>query len=239
MGIAVGALQFLMEEGAARPWSGEVLTLGRQLTAVTRRACARVARESGLPTHTRKTVCDDDDILSDVELFEELGFSRLLALDANPYEKPDIVHDLNHAEIPQDLIGRFDLVFDGGTLEHVFDVANALRTVCRFTKPGGRVVHLNPLSNCVDHGFYSFSPILFADFYAANNWVIRRLAIARFECDPATDPWEIRDYRPDEFSRLGALPSGTHFLLTCVESKSDSTYEVVPQQSYYAQVWTE
>ena len=147
------------------------------------------------------------------ELFEELGFVGLLALDANPYEKPDIVHDLNHAEIPEDLIGRFDLVFDGGTLEHVFDVANALRTVCRFTKPGGRVVHLNPLSNCVDHGFYSFSPILFADFYAANNWVIRRLAIARFECDPATDPWEIRDYRPDEFPAT-RCPSFRHSLLT-------------------------
>jgi SAM-dependent methyltransferase len=131
------------------------------------------------------------------------------------------------------------LVFDGGTLEHVFDVANALRTVCRFTKPGGRVVHLSPLSNCVDHGFYSFSPIFFTDFYAANNWIIRRLAIARFERDPATDPWEIRDYRPDDFLRLGALPEGTYFLLTCVESKSDSTYEVVPQQSYYTKVWGE
>ena len=237
MGIAIGALRFLMEEGVARPWSGQVLTLGRQLTAVTAGASTRLAREAGFAARPWGDARDDNDNLSDVQLFAGLGFDRLLALDANLYEKPDIVHDLNRAEIPENLSGRFDLVFDGGTLEHVFDVASALRAVCRFTKPGGRVVHLSPLSNCVDHGFYSFSPILFRDFYAANNWIIRRLATARFEHEPASDPWEIRDYQPDDFARLGALATGTYFLLTCVESKMNSTCEAVPQQSYYTQVW--
>jgi SAM-dependent methyltransferase len=226
-----------MEEGGLRPWSGQVLTLGRQLTAVAADAFVPLARELGYVPRSWKNPGDRHGVLSDLELFEGLGFDRLLALDANAYEKPDVVHDLNHAEIPLDLAGQFDLVFDGGTLEHVFDVANALRTVCRFTKSGGRVVHVSPLSNCVDHGFYSFSPTLFVDFYTANNWIIRRLAVARFDRDPAGDPWEMRDYRPQDFAQLGALPAGTYFLLTCVESRSDSTFEVVPQQSYYGQVW--
>ena len=176
-------------------------------------------------------------VLSDRELFQRLGFDDLLALDANAYEEPDVVHDLNRADIAPALAGQFDLVFDGGTLEHVFDVANALRIICRFTKPGGRVVHVSPLSNCVDHGFYCFSPTLFVDFYSANNWIIRRLAVARFDRDPVSDAWEIQEYRPGKFAQLGALPPGTYFLLTCVESKSDSTFAVIPQQSHYSQVW--
>ncbi len=237
MGIAVGVLQFLMEEGVLRPWSGQVLTLGRQATAVDENSFVALADKLSYVARPLRVADERHGAISDQELFAGLGFDRLLALDANAYERPDVVCDLNKSEIPPQLIGRFDLVFDGGTLEHVFDVAQALRTVCRFTKPGGRVVHVSPLSNCVDHGFYSFSPTLFVDFYAANNWIIRRLAVARFDRDPVHDRWEIQDYRPRDFDQLGALSPGTYFLLTCVESKSDSTFEVVPQQSYYRQIW--
>ena len=239
MGIAVGALQFLMEEGAVRPWAGEVLTLGRQLTAVTADAFLDLARELGYSPPPQIHSVERHVVLSDRELFEGLGFGRLCALDASAYEKPEIVHDLNDTNISADLVGRFDLVFDGGTLEHVFNVASALRNVCRLTKRGGRIVHVSPLSNCVDHGFYSFSPTLFLDFYAANNWLVRRLAIARFDRDPVGDRWEVEEYRSSDFAQLGALPPGTYFLLTCAESQGNSTFDAVPQQSYYGQVWSD
>ena len=141
--------------------------------------------------------------------------------------------------MPASTHNSFDLIFDGGTLEHVFDVRTALRTICSMAKVGGRVVHVSPLSNCVDHGFYCFSPTLFADFYSANSWLIRRLATARFDLDPATDPWEIKDYNPDDFSRLGALEPGIYFTLACVESGANSTVDAIPQQSYYRKMWNQ
>lgn len=238
MGIAVGALDFLMAEGAARPWSGRVLTLGRQDTSVSGSDLCRVAVQLGVPLSPLvHRFADQPEALTDRQLFQALGFSSLSALDASLYEGADIAHDLNVREIPQGCERAFDLVFDGGTLEHVFDIPAALSVVAGMTRAGGRVIHLSPLSNCVDHGFYSFSPTLFADFYSVNGWLIRRIAVARFDDDPSKDPWTITDYQPEDFCRLGILDAGTYFLLTCVQSTLNSTGTVVPQQSYYRTAW--
>jgi len=238
MGIAVGALEFLMNEGAARPWTGHVLTLGRQDTSVSGSDLCRVAAEHKLTLPpSLQRLAEQSTALTDHQLFHALGFSSVSAMDANLYEGADIAHDLNKREIPPGCERAFDLVFDGGTLEHVFDVPAALSVVAGMTAAGGRVVHLSPLSNCVDHGFYSFSPTFFSDFYLANGWVIKRIAVARFDSDPSRDPWTLTDYRSEDFSRLGILDSGTYFLLTCVESTKSSTGTVVPQQSYYTTSW--
>ena len=238
MGIAVGALEFLMNEGIARPWSGRVLTLGRQDTSVSGSDLCRVAAEHSVTlSPSVHRLANQSTALTDRQLFHALGFSSLSALDASLYEGADIAHDLNKREVPAGCERAFDLVFDGGTLEHVFDVAAALSVVAGMTAAGGRVVHLSPFWNCVVHGFYSFSPTFFSDFYLANGWLIKRIAVARFDNDPATDPWTLTDYRPGDFSRLGSLDAGTYFLLTCVQSTERSTGTVVPQQSYYRTAW--
>ena len=148
-----------------------------------------------------------------------------------------MAHDLNEREIPAGCHRAFDLVFDGGTLEHVFDIPAALSVVAGMTAVGGRVVHLSPLSNCVDHGFYSFSPTFFADFYSTNQWVMRRMAVAPVDDEPSPDPWTLTDYRPEDFSRLGVLDAATYFFLTCVQSTANSTGTIIPQQSFYRTAW--
>lgn len=237
MGIALGALRFLMQEGAIRPWSGELLTLGRQDTSVTPADFHAVAHEVGFSIARSRMPADSTACLSDRQLFAGLGFDNVLALDANAHEGADILHDLNSAEVPIACSARFDLVLDGGTMEHVFDVAAVLRTICRMTRPGGRVVHISPLSNCADHGFYSFSPTLFADFYSTNNWLIRRLSVARFQRNPSSEPWAVLDYSPEQYGEMGALEPGTYYVLACVQSTHDSTFSAVPQQLYYRNLW--
>jgi SAM-dependent methyltransferase len=171
--------------------------------------------------------------VSDVWAFTALGFDTVSVLDANDYENPTFLHDLNSPRFPKALANAFDLVLDAGTLEHVFDVPTALRTLCQMTRPGGRIVHISPVSNCVDHGFYSFSPTLFADFYAANAFEILRLVIARFDKDPAGEEWQVEDYDPSVWGTIGAVESGSCFLVACVKRYLDSTWDKVPQQSYY------
>jgi hypothetical protein len=48
------------------------------------------------------------------ETFRALGASEVDSLDASEYEGATIVHDLNDP-LPQELTGRYTLVFDGGT----------------------------------------------------------------------------------------------------------------------------
>lgn len=229
MGLATGLMPFLMREGAQRPWSGDVLTLGRQNIAVSGSDLNRLNADASLRCLVQQPA-DSDVRLSDHQLFRALGFDQVFALDISAYESADFIVDLNAASVPSHLQERFDLVFDGGTLEHVFDIASALRNTCRMVKPGGRIMHIGPMSNCVDHGFYSFSPLLFANFYQANKWTIHRITVARFE--PGTDFWELTDYHPSNYGTLGQLGGGAYLVLVCVQASGESTFDVVPQQSF-------
>lgn len=62
-------------------------------------------------------------------------------------------------------------VFDLGTLEHVFDIGEGFRNVCRLLKPGGVVIHFSPIS-AYNHGLWNLTPQLFAGFYEVNDFEI-------------------------------------------------------------------
>ena len=216
MGIALSALRFLLDEGRKAAWHGNLLTLGRQDIAFSSVDLCRAAAEQGYALRSAEIASrhhGDRQHADDVSVFRALGFESVSVLDASEYENPTVVHDLNDPALPAPLLDSFDLVLDAGTLEHVFDIPCALRSICRMTRQGGRIIHISPASNCVDHGFYSFSPTLFADFYEVNGFDLRRMAIARFISDPVKENWEMRDYDPSAWGTIGALDSGTYFLL--------------------------
>lgn len=103
-------------------------------------------------------------------LFEAIcGGGEVHALDYSPYEGADIICDLNSCDLPDEYIGKFDLVIDGGTLEHVFNQNNAINNINRLVREGGYVYHMLPCSGWVDHGFYSYSPTFFEDVYTKEN----------------------------------------------------------------------
>jgi hypothetical protein len=60
------------------------------------------------------------------------------------------------------------MIFDGGTIEHVFDIRQVLDNIVRMLKINGCVVHL--CSYRMDHGFFALSPTLLYDFYAVNGF---------------------------------------------------------------------
>jgi hypothetical protein len=232
MGLAAGALPFILQEGAGLPWCGAALTLGRQDVGFGTHTLTQAAERH---RYGLRTVDDHSEAapLSDRQLFHRLGFDSLCVMDVNAYEGADVLLDLNARELPAEHLGRFDLVLDGGTLEHVFDVAQALRNLCRLVRVGGRILHISPMSNCADHGFYSFSPTLFQDFYAANAFEIRRIATVRLDERGPAGEWAYTPYRPGELGTLGALPAGAHFLMACVRRLPQSRSDVTPVQAYY------
>lgn len=99
--------------------------------------------------------------------FEALGIEEYLDMDKFDSDRPALLHDLNDP-VPGELHERFGLVFDGGTIEHIFDVKQVLSNVVAMLRPNGCVVHL--CSFALDHGFYAFSPVMYFDFYAANGF---------------------------------------------------------------------
>lgn len=243
MGIARGAIRVLMEEARRRPFAGSVMTLGRQDVFVTFEQLLHLggiaeydAPQPVEPEVTSSSEWAEQRFISDNCLLRYLGFSDIQSLDVSDYEGARWVVDLNAVDIPQGLLGAFDVVLDGGTLEHVFNVPNALRSIVRMLRPGGRVIHIAPSSNHMDHGFYMFSPTLFADYYSANGFALEKLQIVRYTEPILTSTWTISDYpigNPVAL-RVGQLDSAL-YAIVCIATKGPaSSGESVPQQSFYS-----
>ncbi|MBR0894725.1 hypothetical protein JQ616_07170 [Bradyrhizobium tropiciagri] len=166
--------------------------------------------------------------------FELCGLGELSSIDVSKYEGADFEFDLNNESLPPELVGRFGAVLNGGTLEHVFHVPNGLANITRMLKPGGLAIHILPMSNCIDHGFYQFSPTLMLDYYAAAQFDVLNSASLHF--DPKASPvWQIRPALPGSFGEgiLGTMDSKIAFHMFAARKRADSLDHAVPMQSLY------
>ncbi|MBI5629800.1 MAG: class I SAM-dependent methyltransferase [Elusimicrobia bacterium] len=248
MGISRSALKILMKEASRRRFEGRLLTLGRQDVLFSEEVLRVVAREFGFklaqtepaaPSHNPALA--EEGCIGDDWLFGSLGFSGVETLDFSDFESARHVFDMNRpaAEIPAGLAERFDVILDAGTIEHVFNIPNALGGIFRMLKPGGRVIHIAPSSNHMDHGFYMFSPTLFWDYYQANGFEINAMQVCRSTGHWKDDPWQICDYFPGSLDHLGigGLDESA-YAVVCVATKvPGATGHVVPQQGYYQRAW--
>jgi SAM-dependent methyltransferase len=207
---------------------GRVLTLGHQHTHLDLDTYSRVLRRVGLPPASAVPVYADG-------LLTALGATRVDAIDASDYQGATIVHDLNRP-VPAELRGQFDVVFDGGTLEHVFDVATALRNCMELVKPQGRFVSVTIPNNWCGHGFYQFSPELFYRALGADNgFSMIEMYVADLDGHRSysvQDPAVVR-------SRVELCNSEPVYLL--VHARRDAVREIfaaMPQQSDYVRDWS-
>jgi SAM-dependent methyltransferase len=166
--------------------------------------------------------------------FAVCGYPDNRALDVSGFEGAEIIFDLNEGRTPADLLGGFDAVFNGGTIEHVFHVPNALAHVTRLLRPDGLAIHLSPCHNWVDHGFYQFSPTLFFDYYEAAGFQPLESAVFLFERDVRA-PWRVMPAPPHAFgSGLSGTFDGRIGLQLFMARKTASAVDVaVPTQSLY------
>jgi hypothetical protein len=73
------------------------------------------------------------------------------------------------AQLPPEFQGGAATVLEAGTLEHVFDIGAAMRTLHAMLRPGGALVALAPLT-WYEHGFYNLNPRFFLSFAHANGY---------------------------------------------------------------------
>lgn len=90
---------------------------------------------------------------------QALGAKQVDTLDLSDFEGAGILHDLNDP-VDKSLAGKFDLIIDGGTTEHVFDVARCMDNLNVLTADGGTIMSCVPANNWFAHGFYQFGPEL-------------------------------------------------------------------------------
>jgi SAM-dependent methyltransferase len=127
--------------------------------------------------------------------FSMLGYAEVKSLDISAYEGAEIVGDLNDPELPGKVGETFDLVYDCGTLEHIFDVTHALRSMDQLVRLGGIAVHASPTNGFMDHGFWQLSPDMFRAFYSAKGYRTLTSAVFTMGFSPLAVPAEENIYR--------------------------------------------
>lgn len=253
MGVPRGTIRLLFDEAKRRPFSGSVLQLGRMAIFASDNELGGWAKACGieLAPVARPALSHDPHLahagcVDDVTFFRRLGFSEVHALDVSDWEKADLIWDLNRP-VPDEWRGRYDCVFESGTIQHIFHLPNVLANMHDLLVPGGRVVHGQaPSHNHVDHGFYMFSPTLFWDYWSANGYSID--AAYWYEFEPfwflskfESPPWRVRRYLPGSLDGLGYGGFGRRqvALFFVATRGAEATKGVIPQQSYYQRFWSE
>ncbi len=178
-----------------------------------------------------ETILENRDIAHMFEaakVFYELYFapSDLQAIDLNGTKiaKP---LDLNKAVT---LDRRFDVVFNHGTAEHIFNIGQVFRTVHEYTLPGGLMIHESPFTGWIEHGFYSLQPTLFFDLAAYNRYQVICMIIEDLQNGtilPIHTRDEIHQYAKDK-----KLPENSMMLTVLRKDAADSEF-VIPMQGVY------
>jgi len=233
MGLARGAIALMLEEAHARPFHGKIATLGRQTIYTT---AAEIGQQFvKFQVKPNGTIPPDMKDIQDTDVFGWMGCESVTSLDYSDFEGASRIVDLNKDSIPEDLVGAFDIVLDSGTLEHVFHLPNAMKNTLSLLNIGGRIIFLSPSSNHLDHGFYMFSPTLFADYFAANGFRIETLYVVRYSGD-LQEMWDAYSYQPGQWRdmHIGGLDDRPYAIWVVATRLEQSTIDVIPQQGYYA-----
>ena len=207
MGLSASVLRLMVQWHGREPWVGPVLTLGMQdvhanydeLTATFRAAGVSHApvppaeRLLSTSRYFRVAGLDQRGYVHPRVFFRMLGIADYDDLDFADFEQPTLIHDLNQP-VPAAWHGRFGLVLDGGTTEHVFDVARVFANISAMLRVGGDVLHVCPMSGWVNHGFYQISPCVLYDFYATNGFEPLAAHLVQLPRDPSTHTETLRPF---------------------------------------------
>ncbi|MDC5255888.1 class I SAM-dependent methyltransferase [Acinetobacter baumannii] len=177
MSFSVSSIRYLAWLHKKYGLYGNILLLGRQKVFCSKSLLNLVLEIDGAKIHIPSltevdTNCpisgpDSKHISDKFALMTIANFDNIQVLDISNYQGADIIHDLN-LEVPTELHSKFDLIIDGGTLEHIYNIPVALKNISMMLKHGGRVIHMSPVSGYIDHGFYQISPLLYYSFYKEN-----------------------------------------------------------------------
>ncbi len=208
MGIDTNLVPLLAEISKRAAFSGILCTLGVQ----------------DLPTGSER-----------ISFFSQFGFSDVESLDVSTYEGAKHIFDLNADDLPRHLESRFGAVLNGGTLEHVFHIPNALTSITRMLSTHGHVIHVVPCNGWVEHGFYQFSPTLLFDYYAAAKFDQFESALCSFDLGEP-DNWLVRPIAPGDLGdgSRGAIESGVHLYVFVARKSPDAIERPTPLQSFYS-----
>ncbi len=252
MGLSIDSTKFLTLARKAGVRFDETLTLGRQHMLVGPERLVAILQQYGIwpPPEGAAEFLKAAKTSWRFDVFARaLGAKKISSCDASAYEGASLVHDLNQP-VPVEWEEKFDVIFDGGTLEHIFNFPVAIANCMKMVKTGGHFITCTPANNLCGHGFYQFSPELFYRVLSPENgFQIQRMvglvnsvgmaSLAGVKYPFAIDgPWyEVRD--PAVVGERIMLINNKSALLMILAKKifRENIFAKTPQQSDYVVQW--
>jgi hypothetical protein len=174
-------------------------------------------------------------------LFESLGATEVRSIDASGFEQASDIHDLNEP-LPDHLAGRFTVAVESGTVEHVFNLTEALRSAMLLPEVGGHLVFMTPCNNAPGHGLHQLTPeLLYRAFSSDNGYTVKRFLLQEARGDwhqvRCPDWYAVRD--PAVVGRRCEFRTrSTAYLYILAERTADvPLFANWPQQSDYSPQW--
>lgn len=232
MGLTKNMLLLLLSSKHKRAVSFEsMIMIGRQklhLKKVDVEACLRSFNYS-----------DINKVLEKIETYAEpvfnfIGSKTIDSLDASPYEEATVIQDLN-VPLNSGFKQSYNLVLDSGTLEHVFNVPEAIKTCMKLTKKGGHFIGVYPCNNFFGHGFYQFSSELFyRTFSEENGFKIEDIIL--FVDEPNASFFSISD-TSEQYQRVQFTNRKPVYIYVLAKKlKNVTLFQKAPLQMDYSQI---
>lgn len=176
---------------------------------------------------------DTQGVLFAEPLFHLLGAEEIESFDNSDYEGATIIHDFN---LPLRANKKFTTLFDGGSLEHIFNYPVAIQNCMELIADQGFFISINPSNNYFGHGFYQFSPDLYYSVLSEINGFSRTMV---FINDGDNNYWYVI---PPSSSHIRNELEKTDMIKTSIFVISQKTGKIpntlTVQQSDYEVNWT-
>jgi hypothetical protein len=237
MGLDVQSLRLLLLARRMGAKFDRTITLGRQDLLVTTNQLTGICKafDIQLSEQEANQIAIEKNRFCE-PLLEKLGAGTVDSIDASGFEGANLIYDLNQS-LPAELDFQYSLVFDGGTLEHIFNFPTAIRSCMRMVAVGGHFIMTSPANNQMGHGFYQFSPdLLYRVFSQENGYKLKALFLAPTFSDgqwfKVFDPATVR-------SRVGYNSCLEEMSLFAIAERLSPLppFSRSPQQSDYVSEW--
>jgi hypothetical protein len=222
MGVDFHGLYFLKYARKMQAF-GSVATLGRQGIHIGARRVARILNvrntEGAFGSYCERLLIDHFDAC------------EVRSFDNSDYESADFICDFNAPLLHR---REYDTVIDLGSLEHIYNVAQALKNVSGLCTKGGQIVHVLPANNFNGHGFWQFSPELFFSLYSdRNGYRFTQIFIAEL---PNHTSW-FQAQPPPAGERLEFVSTHPCYILVRTVKAAAKVDHTNVQQSDYEHIW--
>lgn len=230
MGLNVATIKYLqiIEKKFGVKYKN-LLMLGRQRLIISDDDLRIVCNYSGYAGNIEMIKRKDD---FSENLFKILfNADKIDSLDYSDYENATILSDLNEP-ISSYYEELYDVVLDGGTLEHIFNFPIALKNAMSMCKKGGYLVLMTPTTGYNGHGFYQFSPELFVDVLNNNGFSILDISLCKTCGNENYLMYKVSSIYDDKLNSKSAC-----ILCICAKKIDSTPSKLIVQQGIWIDCW--